>query len=85
MVEERFNSHYLANKQYILDKIDEKAELLRWAQVENFNRWQILGVPVWPDNNEDYELFYSYDDAVASLKQWYEDRMDWLQQNIGSI
>lgn len=85
LVEERFNSHYLANKQYILDKIDEKAELLRWAQQENFNQWRILGVPVWPDNNEDYELFNNYHDAVASMKRWYEERMNWIEGNIGSI
>jgi len=84
-VQNRFNNVYLANKQYILDKIDEQAELLQWSQQENFNTWQILGLPVWPGDDSTNELFGSYDDAVASLKQWYEDRMDWLEQNIGSI
>jgi len=58
---------------------------LQWSQQENFNRWQILGVPVWPGDDGVNELFNSYDDAVFSLKQWYEDRMDWIEQNIGSI
>ena len=84
-VQDRFNNLYLANKQYILDKIDEQAELLQWSQQENFNTWQILGVPVWPGDDEVNELFNSYDDAVFSFKQWYEDRMDWIEQNIGSI
>jgi hypothetical protein len=84
-VQHRFNTVYLSNKQYILDKIDEQAELLQWSQQENFNTWQILGVPVWPGDEFYNDVFASHDDAVASLKQWYEDRMDWLEQNIGSI
>ena len=79
----RFTNHYLANKQYILDKIDEKAELLKWSQQENFNKWQILGVQVWPNRID--RVFDTFDEEVTSLKQWYEDRMDWIEQNIGSI
>ena len=80
-VQDRFTNHYLANKQYILDKIDEQAELLKWSQQENFNTWQILGVYVWPNPY----VWETYDEEVLYLKTWYEDRMDWIQQNIGSI
>jgi hypothetical protein len=81
LVQDRFTNHYLANKQYILDKIDEQAELLKWSQQENFNKWQILGVYVWPNPI----IWNTYDEEVLYLKTWYEDRMDWIEQNIGSI
>jgi hypothetical protein len=80
-VQDRFTDHYLANKQYILDKIDDQAELLKWSQQENFNTWQILGVYVWPNPI----IWDTYDEEVLYLKTWYENRMDWLEQNIGSI
>ena len=80
-VQDRFTNHYLANKQYILNKIDEQAELLKWAQQENFNKWQILGVYVWPNPY----IWNTYDDEVLYLKNWYQDRMDWIEQNISSI
>jgi hypothetical protein len=80
-VQNRFTNHYLANKQYILDKIDEQAELLKWAQQENFNTWQILGVYVWPNPY----VWDTYEEEVLYLKTWYEDRMDWLEVAINSL
>jgi beta-glucanase (GH16 family) len=80
-VQDRFTNHYLANKQYILDKIDEQAELLKWAQQENFNTWQILGVYVWPNPI----VWNTYEEEVLYLKTWYEDRVDWLEGAINSL
>jgi hypothetical protein len=80
-VQDRFTNHYLANKQYILDKIDEQAERLKWSQQENFSKWQILGVYVWPNPI----VWDTYDEEVLYLKMWFEERMNWMQQNIGSI
>jgi beta-glucanase (GH16 family) len=80
-VQNRFTNHYLVNKQYILDKIDEQAELLKWAQQENFNTWQILGVYVWPNPY----VWDTYEEEVLYLKTWYEDRMDWLEVAINSL
>jgi spore coat protein CotH len=83
LVQNRFKFHFLANKQHILDKIDAKAEMLKWSQQENFNRWKILGVKVWP--NPDDKVFDTYEEEVDSLKMWFQDRMDWIEQNIDSI
>ena len=80
-VQDRFTNHYLANKQYILDKIDEQAERLKWSQQENFSKWQILGVYVWPNPI----VWDTYDEEVLYLKMWFEERMNWIQGNIGSI
>jgi hypothetical protein len=81
LVQDRFTNHYLANKQYILDKIDEQAERLKWSQQENFSKWQILGVYVWPNPI----VWDSYDEEVLYLKMWFEERMNWIEGNIGSI
>jgi hypothetical protein len=82
-VQDRFKSHYLPNKQSILEKIDSKAEMLNLAQQENFEKWQILGVQVWPNRLD--RVFDTYEEEVSSLKQWYESRMSWLDQAIGSL
>jgi spore coat protein CotH len=82
-VQDRFKNHYLPNKQSILEKIDSKAEMLNLAQQENFEKWQILGVQVWPNRLD--RVFDTYEEEVSSLKQWYESRMSWLDQAIGSL
>jgi hypothetical protein len=82
-VQDRFKNHYLTNKQSILEKIDSKAEMLNLAQQENFEKWQILGVQVWPNRLD--RVFDTYEEEVSSLKQWYESRMSWLDQAIGSL
>ena len=82
-VKNRFKDHYFANKQYLLDKIDEKAELLKWAQQENFNKWQILGVQVWPNPID--KVFDTYEEEVAYLKEWFDDRMNWLNGAVNSL
>ncbi|MDA9570220.1 CotH kinase family protein [Porticoccaceae bacterium] len=81
LVQERFTNHYLPNKQHILDKIDTTAARLNLAQQENFGKWQILGVAVWPN----FFVFDTYQEEVDHLKQWFIDRMNWIEQNIQAI
>ncbi len=81
LVQERFTNHYLPNKQHILDKIDTTAARLNLAQQENFGKWQILGVAVWPN----FFVFDTYQEEVDQLKQWFIDRMNWIEQNIQAI
>lgn len=72
---------YQNNEQYILDKIDAYAEKLQWAQQENYSRWPTLGQYVWPNP----VVFDTYQEEVDHLKQWYQDRMDWLDNAIDSL
>lgn len=72
-VRERF-SYFKDNQNYILDKIDQHATKLKWAQQENDNKWQTIGIYVWPNP----VVLNSYDEEVAHLKNWYVDRMSWL-------
>ena len=44
----------------------------------NFERWDILGVYVWP--NPVYEL--TYEQEVERLENWIEERMNWLNSNF---
>jgi beta-glucanase (GH16 family) len=72
---------YQNNQQYILDKIDAYAEKLQWAQQENYSRWPTLGQYVWPNP----VVFDTYQGEVDHLKQWYQDRMVWLDNAIDSL
>ncbi|MDG1694546.1 MAG: CotH kinase family protein [Porticoccaceae bacterium] len=79
-VRERFN-FFRDNQQFILEKIDFHADRLQWSQQENDNKWQTLGQYVWPN-----PVFYeTYQEEVDHLKQWYQDRMDWLESAINSL
>lgn len=79
-VKSRF-AFYRANQDLILQKIDSYAAKLTYAQEENNNRWQTLGKYVWP--NPVY--FDSYEEEVAHLKSWYNQRMDWLEEAYESL
>ena len=66
---------------YILNKIDTYAEKLKWAQEENDNKWQTIGVYVWPNP----VIFDTYQEEVDHMKAWYETRMDWLESALEDL
>ena len=78
-VRTRFN-FFRQNQEYILDKIDEYADKLKWSQQENNNKWQTFGQYVWPNP----VFFDSHQEEVEHLKQWYKDRMSWLDSQFNS-
>jgi hypothetical protein len=72
-VKSRFQ-FFLQNQDFILEKIDNHARELRWAQRQNDDLWQTLGIYVWPN-----PVFYdTYQEEVDHLKSWYVNRMNWL-------
>ncbi len=73
-VKTRFD-YFSDNQSFILAKIDEYAERLKWAQQENDQKWQTIGVYVWPNP----VVFDTYQEEVNHLKLWYATRMDWLK------
>ena len=79
-VKERF-AFFRANQGFILDKIDTYAEQLQWAQQENDNKWQTLGMYVWPNP----VVFDTYQEEVDHMKAWYVDRMTWLDNAITDL
>ena len=79
-VKDRFN-FFRNNEQFILDRIDFHSDRLKWAQQENDNKWQSLGQYVWPNP----VWFSTHQEEVDHLKQWYQARMNWLDQEIASL
>ena len=75
-VKRRF-AYFRANQESILDKVDAYAMQLQWAQRENDNKWQTLGMYVWPNPI----VFDTYQEEVDHMKSWYISRMDWLDDS----
>jgi len=72
----------LRTNQFVVAKlharIDELAELLKEAQVRNFQRWRIMGRPVYPNNY----IGQTFSDEVNYMKQWIQQRIEWIDQQF---
>lgn len=44
----------------------------------NFDRWNVLGNYLWPN----YRVFDTHAEEINYLKDWLEDRLEWMDQNI---
>jgi len=71
-------SYYYSKLGDIKNKIYEFAKYIDKSQKANFERWDILGVYVWP--NPVYDL--TYEQEVERLENWIEERMNWLNSNF---
>lgn len=69
------------NQEYILGKMESHANNLKWAQQENDYKWKTIGVYVWPNP----VVFDSYDKEVEYLKNWYKNRMNWLENAYSNL
>ena len=74
-------AYFKDNEDYILGKIDQYAEKLKWSQKENNDKWELFGEYVWP--NPVY--FDTHAEEVAHLKSWYQSRMDWLETALNTL
>ena len=79
-VKTRF-TYFRSNQDFILNKIDTYAEQLKWAQQENNDKWQIIGQYVWPNP----VVFDTYQEEVGHMKDWYVNRMNWLDSALDSL
>lgn len=59
-------------------RIDQYADTLEESQKLNFKRWNILGQWVWPN----VFVGKTYEEDVNYLKGWFNDRIEWLKNNI---
>lgn len=62
--------------------IDSTAAYLQDAQSRNFEAWPILGTPVWPNPTP---VPTSYAGEIEELKNWFRNRLAWLDNNIPGI
>ncbi|XXK57857.1 CotH kinase family protein [Porticoccaceae bacterium nBUS_09] len=79
-VKTRF-AYFRNNQDFILNKIDTYAEQLKWAQQENNDKWQTIGQYVWPNP----VVFDTYQEEVGHMKEWYVNRMNWLDSALDSL
>jgi hypothetical protein len=61
---------------------DSMAAVLAESQARNFERWPILGVYVWPNPGP---IPATYAGEITKLKQWFANRMAWLDAQISPI
>ena len=79
-VVDRWNELYSILLTQVPAFLDRQHALLAGAEARNFDRWQILGVKVWPN----YYAFPTYGQEYAFLKEFYEARLAWLNNRINS-
>ena len=79
-VKERFNYFY-NEREKIYTEINSNAEYLKYAIVENNNKWNTLYVYTWPNNM----IWGSYENEVQSMKMWLEKRFQWLNSQFSKM
>jgi len=60
------------------DKIDQFVTDLGEAQKRNFSRWNIIGIPVWPNSF----IGNTYEEEITFMKNWLAQRLNWMDQNM---
>ncbi len=63
---------------YFKNAIDSIASHLNESQVRNYKRWPILGNYIWPNQY----VGQNYSDEVSFLKQWIQNRLTWMDNNL---
>lgn len=72
-VKERF-LYFKGQEDFLLQHIDQTAYQLRYAQGKNNDVWNVYGQWIWPNN----VVFGSHQQEVDYLKDWLQQRMQWL-------
>lgn len=79
-VKTRF-TYFRENQNFILDKMDYYADYLNLAQQENNDKWNVIGNYTWPNP----VVYNTYEEEVEHLKNWYIQRMDWLNTALNEL
>lgn len=79
-VKERWNEVY-PKLQLIPNFIDMSVAEMGDAPARNFQTWQILNTYVWPN----VKVTGSYPKEVQYLKEFYNERLQWLNENINKL
>ncbi len=65
----------------IMHYVDSVVLVLDEARQRNFQRWDVLGKYVWPNNF----VGNTYEEEIAYFKGWIADRLNWLDINITKL
>ena len=79
-VKERF-AYFYDNRESIYSEINANADYLKYAIVENNNKWNTLYTYTWPNNM----IWGSYENEVQSMKIWLEKRFNWLNEQFSAM
>ena len=79
-VKSRFNYFY-NNRDLFQEHINSNSLYLNQSQKRNFYKWPILGTYIWPNN----VYFPTYNEEVIYLKEWLDERLDWLNDNLNEL
>ncbi|WP_299677405.1 CotH kinase family protein [uncultured Dokdonia sp.] len=71
------------SEDYILGKVNAYVSELEssGARQANFSTWQVIGSYVWPNNF----VGASYESEVDYLENWINQRLSWLDTEIGNL
>jgi hypothetical protein len=62
--------------------IDSMTTYLGDAKDQNFQKWPILGIYIWPN----YKISKTYQEEILWIKNWINNRLLWLDNNLpGSL
>ncbi len=61
--------------------IDSAVNVLDEARIRNFEKWPVLGTYIWPNAY----VGQTYEEEVQYLKGWINNRILWIDANIGNI
>lgn len=84
-VEARFLEYY-NDKQDTLDKIQAWGDALATGATVNAEKWPEVFdevANIWP--NSPNMQYSSHNDAIAGLKAWYSNRLQWIYDNINEL
>ena len=79
-VKERF-TYFYENREEIYEEINANADYLKYAIIENNNKWGTLYTYTWPNNM----IWGSYENEVQSMKIWLEKRFQWLNEQFSAM
>ncbi|HYF66670.1 MAG TPA: CotH kinase family protein [Ohtaekwangia sp.] len=63
---------------YFTEAIDSISTALTEARHRNYERWKILGTYIWPNQY----VGATYEDEISFLKNWIQDRLSWMDNNL---
>ena len=79
-IKERF-AYFCENREKIYAEINANAVYLKYAVVENNNKWKTLYTYTWPNKM----IWGAYENEVQSMKIWLEKRFDWLNEQFSKM
>ncbi|MEO1258810.1 MAG: CotH kinase family protein [Bacteroidota bacterium] len=64
--------------QQINHLVDSLEQLLQVPAARNFERWPVIGEPIWPNDF----IGNNYQEEVDHVRNWIGDRLNWMDNNI---